>query len=135
MNSRSITIAIKLLATCAALFGLSMLYFVFARDLPRSMGARDGLRLVFCLFDIFLGGYFAFAGFFVWFRFSPDGIRHLLTILTLVLLWTISGTMGRAPHASPYWFLGIAVACYLLYRVAYFYCLTQLFPLPTRTDP
>jgi hypothetical protein len=135
MNSRSITIALKVLATGAALLGLSMLYFVFAQRLPRSMATRDGVGVLICLFDTFFGGYLAFAGFYAWFRFSPHAVRHILTLVFLMLLWTISGKLGRAPHTSPYWFLGIAVSCYLFYRLAYFFCLTQLFPLPTPAAP
>ena len=127
MSSRSITNVIWVLATASALLGISMLYSVFTHDFSRSIAGRDTLGVVYCLFDTLLGGYFTFVGLLVWIRLSPQAVRQLLTILALVLLWSISGKFHWAPHVSPYHFLGTAASCYLFYKLAFLYCRRQLF--------
>jgi hypothetical protein len=129
-------ILLRVIGTLAGLLGALMLVvtpFMFLR-----VYAGKSIAVVLLgLFPFVVAGYFLFAAYLVWFRFSPRAVRHICGTFGFFLLmfatrFVTTPPAPVAPASAPLGaiaFLSFMIAVYFGYRIASRYLIRLLFPV------
>jgi hypothetical protein len=115
----AIKAALKIIGTLGGILGIAILW-IAALLFFRSF-RELGWTIILVIFPAFLGAYFIYMAYLVWFRFSPRAVHHTCIGVGLCLFSECSRVLGLTKEQNHWWVSVAAIGCII---ALFFLCRT-----------